>query len=582
MPSRKNFLEIPGGLSPKIIRLGMLLAIFLYGGFGALDYFALPENREIAWIIRFAIIFPLLILTYILSYFSFFYRKPKTVLLILLSTGLMGILAMIFIAKPNEPAYYSYYAGLILVILWGSFVFQLNFMTSLVLSISTVVLFNFFSIIRISPENLHWGSYQVLALISNNFFLVSSALLASIGANILEKQDKSLLETHEKLKNEKYELEIAKLKAEESDRLKTQFLNNMSHEIRTPMNGIIGFMGLLKSSDIDKKTQEEYINIINQSGERLVNTINDIIEVSKIETGATEIHIKQLNINSLIKTHIKFFKPQADAKNLQLSFISNIPESQAIIASDKTKLNSILINLIKNAIKFTDKGSIKVISKIENNNLKIAVRDTGIGIPEDRLEAVFKRFTQADMELTRKHEGSGLGLSICKSYAEMLGGNIGLESKLNEGSTFTLSLPYKPIENNALNDSDKPLPATAISKKGLILVAEDDEINFAYIKTILQRKNFNILHAENGKESIEILKNHPECNLVLMDLKMPVMSGLDATKIIREFNPDIPIIAQTAHAFTDDKETALGYGCTDFISKPYNKEKLLEIIGKHL
>ena len=278
--------------------------------------------------------------------------------------------------------------------------------------------------------------------------LASMASLALENARLYEKSRQEII------KRKKIELEIIKEKehAEENDRLKTAFLANMSHEIRTPMNGILGFAELLKEPDLSGEKQEEYIKIIEMSGARMLSTINDIIEISKIESGQMEVNFKETNINEQVKYLYSFFNPEAERKGMQLHFINALPDNEAIFKTDPDKLYGILTNLIKNAIKFSEKGSIDfgydVIQEKDAKFLRFFVRDTGIGIHKDRLDAIFERFVQADISNSRAFQGSGLGLSISRAYVERLGGKIWVESELGKGSVFYFTIPYKPELTN--------------------------------------------------------------------------------------------------------------------------------------
>lgn len=374
----------------------------------------------------------------------------------------------------------------------------------------------------------------------------------------------------------------AKEKAEESDQLKSAFLMNMSHEIRTPMNGILGFTELLKRPLLSGEEQKEYLEIIKSSGQRMLNTVNDIIEVSKIETGQIKLKLSPVDICKSVNEIYSFFKNEVANKGLEL--IAAFEAKNEIIETDPTKFNSILTNLIKNAIKFTDNGYIKVGCRRENDELLFFVEDSGIGIPENRQEAVFNRFEQADIGDSRVFQGSGLGLAIAKSYVEMLGGKIWVKSEPGKGSTFYFSLSYQPIKEdtspeNAMGNSDiEFLKARRLT----FLIADDEKDSDLLLSILLNEISDKILSASSGSEAIEICKNNPDIDVIMMDLKMPGIDGLEATKQIREFNKNVIIIAQTAYAFLDDREKALEAGCSEYISKPYKEEELFRVINKAL
>lgn len=383
------------------------------------------------------------------------------------------------------------------------------------------------------------------------------------------------------------ELIIAREHAEESDRLKSAFLANISHEIRTPMNGILGFAELLKESNLIGEEQQKYIQIIEESGARMLNIINDIVDISKIESGLMEINLKESNINEQIDFVYTFFKPEVERKRIQFFFQKSLPSSEAIIKTDREKIYAILTNLIKNAIKYTNKGSIEFgyNLKIESNITKLVffVKDTGIGIPKDRQKAIFERFIQVDISNKMARQGAGLGLSISKAYIEMLGGKIWVNSEEEKGSTFYFTLPYNidPKEKIVVENSmlfDKAVNKVENLK---ILIVEDDNLSYLLILVILKAISHEVLYAKNGVEAIEVCSNNPDIDLVLMDIGMPEMNGYEATRQIRKFNKDVTIIAQTAFAFTHDRKKAIESGCNDYISKPILKNKLLMLIQKY-
>jgi CheY-like chemotaxis protein/nitrogen-specific signal transduction histidine kinase len=378
------------------------------------------------------------------------------------------------------------------------------------------------------------------------------------------------------------DLLVAKEKAEESDRLKSAFLANMSHEIRTPMNGILGFLDLLSSEDIDAKSRQKYMHVVNLSGQRLLDTINDIIEISKIEAGEQEVKNSAVDISEMMKYHLDFFQLQAKQKGIDLFVPERILFRKTFIETDKNKLDSILTNLIKNAIKFTVNGSIELGNYIENDSLVFYVKDTGCGIPKGKIEAVFERFIQADTSITRSHEGSGLGLTIAKAYVHLLGGKIWVESEVDKGSTFYFSIPYKSnLGKKRISDAQEVL-SDEYSKETIILVAEDDATSFQYLEVVLKKKNITLFRAVNGKEAILIFKQNPDISLILMDIKMPGMDGFEATKEIRKLNKKVPIIAQTAYALSGDEEKARKAGCNDYIAKPIRSAELFILLDKYL
>jgi PAS domain S-box-containing protein len=380
------------------------------------------------------------------------------------------------------------------------------------------------------------------------------------------------------------ELIIAKEKAEESDRLKSAFLTNMSHEIRTPMNGILVFAELLKEPNLSSDDQQDFIQTIQISGERMLDTINSIVDISKIESGLMKVDIKETNINDKIEFAYKFFKPEVEIKGLQLLFKNGLPTKEAIIKTDNEKVYGMLINLIKNAIKFTNAGSIKFGYEKKGEYLEFFVKDSGIGIPENQKEMIFERFRQGSESFNRGYEGSGLGLSIAKSYVEMLGGKIWVESEEGKGSIFYFTIPYNAVseEKTAIKNVTVEKDKVVQLKNLKILIVEDDEVSYSGLTRNLQKISKEVLHAITGVQAVEACRNNPDLDLVLMDIRMPNMDGNEATRQIRQFNKDVIIIAQTAYVFSGDKEKAIEAGCNDYISKPINKTLLYELIKKYI
>lgn len=383
------------------------------------------------------------------------------------------------------------------------------------------------------------------------------------------------------------DLIYAKEKAEESDRLKSAFLANMSHEIRTPMNGILGFAELLKEPDLTGEQQQDYIEIIEKSGARMLNIINDIVDISKIESGQIKVLLHDTNVNEQLEFIYKLFIREVEQKGLNLSLKKSLSESECIIRTDREKLYAILANLVKNAIKYTQKGSIEIGCKLDGAlhtpALQFFVKDTGIGIPKYRQEAIFERFIQADIFDKMALQGAGLGLAISKAYVEMLGGKIWVESEAGSGSTFYFTIPYlnkseeKPLETTDLHH----LAGVNHIKPLKIIIAEDDKTSSQLISIDIRKFGKELITLKTGREAVETCRMNPDTDLILMDIKMPEMDGLEATKEIRKFNPHVIIIAQTAYALSGDREKAIEAGCNDFISKPIRKGALKELIYKY-
>ena len=387
----------------------------------------------------------------------------------------------------------------------------------------------------------------------------------------------------ERKKNEELLIQ-SKEKAEESDRLKTAFLHNISHEIRTPMNAIIGFSSLLNEPNVDPEKRQYFIDIITQSSNQLLSIITDIINIANIETGQEETTESIINVGEVVKKIYEQFLLTAENRENSLNLvIPSASEDITRIITDETKLTQILSNLLVNALKFTKQGVVNLGYEVKHNEIEFFVEDTGIGIAPQMHEEIFKRFRQIETSFSRQYGGSGLGLSISKAYVEMLGGRIWLKSEIGLGSTFYFTIPYKKYEGDI---TPQEQPALSADIKGslvkILLVAEDEESNFMFLKELLTELNFKIIWARNGLEAVELSKSESHIDLVLMDMKMPIMNGYEAAKQIKELLPDLPVIALTAYSDNEDRERALAFGCNDLIGKPFKKELLMAKIYEHI
>jgi hypothetical protein len=402
-----------------------------------------------------------------------------------------------------------------------------------------------------------------------------------------EEIDEANKNLESKVKERTAELVQAKEHAEQSDKLKSAFLANMSHEIRTPMNGILGFAELLKEPKLTGDEQQEFIEIIEKSGARMLNIINDLIDIAKVEAGQMNILISETDINEQLSYVYGLFKPEVEGKGMQLSYKIGLEAKNAIIKTDQEKIYAILINLVKNAIKYSNQGSIEFGYNLKNANepqeLIFYVKDNGIGISKDKQEVIFNRFVQADIDDRQALQGAGLGLSITKAYVEILGGKIWVDSEEGKGSVFYFSIPYIPgTMQKDKNDEIESREILDENVKGLkILVAEDEDTSYKLINMYLKKICRAIIHAKTGLQAIEACKNNPDIDLILMDIKMPEMNGYEATELIRQFNKEVVIIAQTAYSLSGDREKAIEAGCNEYISKPISKALLYEIINSY-
>ncbi|HLO57124.1 MAG TPA: ATP-binding protein [Bacteroidales bacterium] len=384
-----------------------------------------------------------------------------------------------------------------------------------------------------------------------------------------------------------YELVTAKNKAEESDKLKTAFLANMSHEIRTPMNGILGFAEMLNDDSLSRANRKKYLNIINSNGKVLINLIDDIIDFAKIESGQVNILEDDFSLNNLLdQIQSTFLTRTLKKEKSKVKIITKkaFPDEKSYIRTDPIRLRQVLTNLVGNAIKFTHNGFIEFgYNLADKNPLQFYVRDTGIGISADKLNLIFERFMQADSSPSRKYGGSGLGLAISKGLVELLGGKMWAESRVSEGSVFFFTIRFASA-NRKLEVPVETRPARVHHNWDgkTFLVAEDDKFSYKFLEGFLKQTHAEVLRASDGKEAVEICRNNPAIDLVLMDIQMPEMNGLTATIEIKKFNAGLPIIAQTANAINEERLRCLDAGCDDFITKPVNINELYDKISKWL
>lgn len=374
-------------------------------------------------------------------------------------------------------------------------------------------------------------------------------------------------------------LKYAKEKAEASDKLKTTFLNNISHEVRTPLNGILGFAEIISQTTLSEEEKNVSYAMLYESTDRLLDTITNYMDISLVKSGTISPNKKDFLPEQILRELLKKTIVRCSARNLEL--LLEIPgnSDKSLINSDPEIFKKIVAHLLDNAIKFTEKGSIKFGFTVHAAELEFFIKDTGIGIGEESLESIFEHFVKEDRGPLRLSEGSGLGLTISKGLVELLGGKIRVESEKGKGSAFFFTIPVgKDLENFTSGQVEKTQKET--KKTRSILVAEDDTINFFYLKSLLkQYTSAQIVHASNGKEAVEKFQQNPEIGLILMDIKMPVMDGLEATRHIKAINSNIPIVAITAYAMVGDETRILNAGCDYYLTKPIDKKLLLKIIS---
>ncbi len=434
------------------------------------------------------------------------------------------------------------------------------------------------------------SEYSTAGWIVNSVnFIVITSLISLALTVIISNIDKSLKKEKKMihlLRENRKKLEEEKIRAEESDRLKSAFLANMSHEIRTPMNAILGFSDLIAGEELTPQKFRQYNSLIRMSGEQLIRLIDDIIDISKIEMNQMSIDIQPMSINSELNKIVEIHRNKVSSlgKNIQIHLQVNPELKDIILHTDKVRFKQIVNNLIGNAVKYTGSGTITVgftLKNTDNNPVaEFFVKDTGPGIPKESFDMIFERFSQADNVSFK--EGAGLGLSITKGLLDLLGGKIWLKSEPGKGSEFYFSLPYIEMKDAQISDiSNNGNGKSHNFSDKLIYIAEDDSVSFYFLTEILSASAVQIKRAQNGKELLQLIGEKVP-DLVLLDIRMPVMSGLEALAELRKLHPTLPVIAQTAYAMSEERKRCLDSGCDDFISKPINKKALLKMIGYYL
>lgn len=571
-------------------RVSFVLVTILYGAFDLLDALMVPEFKDIYYIIRFGVVIPFLLLVLLLSFFGFFKRVWQLLLFASFVIAGSGISLMLVLAPEN----FAYYGGMMLIFSAGYFFIKLRFFMATLAGWLTLVIYNVGAIF--------FSDAPTFIIINNNFFYVSANIIGMFAAynieyfarrdfflnNQLDQRKAEVEEANfnleQKVEERTRELKDAKERAEQSDKLKSAFLANMSHEIRTPMNGILGFSQLLLDTE-NQEELKEFVEVINKNGNHLLSLINDIIDISKIEAGMLTLTKSEFSLNKLMDEVFELFSRDEKVLDglLELRVSYSMEDDQDIIFSDRTRLKQVLINLVSNACKFTDAGHIELGYALHENDFIFYVKDTGIGLDYDQQQYVFERFMQATVNHQPKHEGTGLGLAISKAFVKLFEGDIWAESEPGKGSVFCFTLPFNQGGQYIFKSGHQTDNQMELNwKDKVILVAEDVTTNFLLIKTALNKTGVNLIWAKNGMEALEECKKAEKLDLILMDVRMPVMDGFEATQIIRKIRPDIPIIAQTSYAMDGDREKSLASGCTDYISKPFNIKDFIGLISKYL
>ncbi|HEX3007506.1 MAG TPA: PAS domain S-box protein [Bacteroidales bacterium] len=438
------------------------------------------------------------------------------------------------------------------------------------------------------------GTYIWAETVSIPFAYYGSNSVLIMGFDITErkKAEELILQKNIEIEKRNFEyallnkqLKKAKEKAEESDRLKSAFLSNMSHEIRTPMNAILGFSDLLIKASLTEKKKAEYIGIINSSGNQLLSLINDIIDISKIESNQIVIdYSSQLNLLDLFKHLFILFDSKARGRQIRLEYNVELDDKQCTVYLDEIRLKQVLSNLIGNALKFTHDGFIRFNVALENGELLFSVEDSGIGIESHQQAIIFERFRQADGSTTRDYGGTGLGLSISKALVELMGGKIWLSSVYGKGTTFYFTLPYHSIEPKHREpiheDGDYAKDRSWTGKT--ILLVEDEEVNIYFLQELLEPTGVTLLVARNASEAYALLASTPKINLILLDIKIQEVDGYEIAKVIKRSHPDVPIVAQTAYALAEERKKILESRFDDYISKPINNNIMFNVLSRYL
>ena len=349
------------------------------------------------------------------------------------------------------------------------------------------------------------------------------------------------------------------------------------------MNGIIGFSQLLVSPEIGKEETNQYVDIIHSCSNQLLTIINDLIDISKIEANQVTILETEVELNKLMHEEYMLFDKKAREIGIEFTLSTGLENSLATIFADSSRLKQIISNLLNNALKFTKQGFVRFGYTKKGDMLEFFVKDSGIGIPSDFHKTIFERFRQVETKLSSQAGGTGLGLAISKAFIEKMGGNIWVESEPDSGSHFYFTVPYKATENDDFSKNSLiGVDESMINKPNTILIAEDDDFNYLYISELFGEFKINLLRASTGLEAVNLVKENPQIGIVLMDIKMPDMDGYEATTLIKNIRNDLPVIAQTAYAFSTDREKALEAGCDDYLSKPLKREKLISLVSKYL
>ncbi|MBN2237606.1 MAG: response regulator [Bacteroidales bacterium] len=586
------------------VRRVMFISLLIYGAFGVLDYIIYPEIANLFLKIRFLLVAPLVLLTILYSHHKSAHRKLQFAASLNIIVAGLGIMYMLF-AGGRELAL-VYYVGLMLVFIFNYDFLKLRFVWA---SLTGAILLLFYYLTAVLV------GFDSKMLIASLFFLVSANIMGMVSAyfyefinrkyyysnRLLKIEEEKTHEINLNLENQVKErtatleyanklLFEAKEVAVESERLKSVFLATMSHELRTPLNAIIGFSDLISAGEIEEeKEYREYASVIHKSGTHLLSLVENLFDITLIDSGQIKLVTGEFNLSDLMQEvhtimNVEKFKIEKESIDIQMEK-GNI-ELDFKIVTDGHKIRQVLLNLLKNAIKFTESGVVKFwCDEVTENNktaLKFYVQDTGIGIPLEKTDLIFDVFRQVDDSHSRKFGGVGIGLTVVKKLVTMLGGEVGVESTVDHGSTFFFTV-RNYVKDEFLpkikNVSEQELTVSANTKA---LIVEDDEASYFLLKLLLEKYKIESDWASDGETALEIIRKNPKYKLVFMDINMPVLNGYDTTKAIRKSSPDQIIIAQTAYAIEGDREKVLEAGCNAYMSKPISPKKLHSILAEVL
>lgn len=586
------------------VRIAIIISLGLYIVFAFLDGFLFPDFKVVFHQIRFFIITPIILLIFLFTFHSSFFKYIQVITSLSIIVGAAGIIAMLYIGGEEVSA--LYYVGLMLVVLFNYEFLKLRFLTASIvgaliligyfivglqinLSLSILVASLFF---LVGANVLGMASLYSYELLSRQYYFSNYQLekekAKTIEINLnLEAQVLDRTSNLEEMNKELYE---AKVVAEDSERMKSVFLATMSHELRTPLNAIIGFSDIINSGENSEAENIAFAEIINKSGQHLLSLVDSLFDITLIESGQVKLKIgeyRMLELMSNVNSIMLQERTKLGKENIDLILDNVNIEADFKIITDGNKIKQALINLLKNALKYTESGEVKFWYEevIEQNKpyLKFFVQDTGIGIPSEKIDLIFDVFTQVDETNSRKYGGVGIGLAVVQKIVNMLDGEVDVDSVVGKGSTF-----YFTVGNYIKEDMDFSvantvnfIPASA-TLDAEVLVVEDDEASYYLLELLLEKRGVKVSWARNGEIALEMLEEHKKFDLILMDLNMPVLNGYDASKRIKELYPDQIIIAQTAYAVTGDKEKALASGCDAYITKPISAQKLNSLITEFI